>query len=152
MIKTIKQIVSEHQHDCMVESTRALREVLMYMRDRNLSAVAVMQDDRVAGVFAGRDAIHGLVLDGANLDDAIVGDLMSTPVHWIAADERYEVAKAIMADNGVRQLVVLDENQAFCGFITALELFKADLADARDLISKLNDSYYAPKYDAKPSR
>lgn len=61
-------------------------------------------------------------------------------------DERYEVAKAIMVDKGVRHLVVMDTDHRFRGFISVQELLEADLSDSRELVGKLNDDYYRPRF------
>ena len=67
---------------------------------------------------------------------------MTSPVYWISMEERYEVAKAIMVDKGVRHLVVLDEQRHFRGFVSSRELLEADLSESRELVGKLNDDYY----------
>ncbi|MGD8862191.1 MAG: CBS domain-containing protein [Myxococcales bacterium] len=151
MKTTIRQI-TEGDTNCTVDSTLSIRATLELMRARDLSAVAVVHEGRVVGVFSGRDIIRRSVADQTDLSGVDVSTVMSTPVFWIAAEERPEVAKAIMVDHDVRQLVVLDKEEHFCGFVTARELLEADLADARDLIGKLNDSYYAPRYDPRQAR
>jgi hypothetical protein len=43
-------------------------------------------------------------------------------------------------------LVVLDKQGEFCGFVTATHLLEADLSISRELVAKLNDSYYEPRF------
>ena len=61
-------------------------------------------------------------------------------------DERYEVAKAIMVDKGVRYLVVMNDDRHFRGFISSEELLAVDLSDSRALVGKLNDDYYQQRF------
>ncbi|MDH5670621.1 MAG: CBS domain-containing protein [Myxococcales bacterium] len=143
---TILDILGERQQNCSVEAGLPLRQVLEIMRERDLGAVAVIRGERVVGVFAGRDLIRRVVLDGLDLSSCRVEEMMTSPPYWISTDERYEVAKAIMVDHDLRQLVVLDPQHKFRGFVTSRQLLEADLVESRELVGKLNDSYYAPKF------
>ena len=146
MSKTIGEVVHAKRCECSVEQNSSLRDTLGYMRDRSLGAVAVMDGDRVVGVIAGRDIIRRVVLENVDMSETTARDIMTSPVFWISTDEHHEVAAAIMVDQDLRQLVVLDGNKEFWGFVTALELLQIDLVESRKLVGKLNDSYYAPKY------
>jgi CBS domain-containing protein len=83
---------------------------------------------------------------GIDLDRVQVRDVMSSPAYWISIDERYEVAKAMMIDKGLRHLVVKDGERKFQGFVSSRQLLEADLADSRDLVGKLNDEYYQHQF------
>ncbi len=84
--------------------------------------------------------------EGLDLDTVNVRDVMSSPVYWISIEERYEVAKAIMVDKGLRHLVVMDGQGNFWGFVSSRELLEADLSESRELVSKLNDDYYGQHF------
>jgi CBS domain containing-hemolysin-like protein len=71
---------------------------------------------------------------------------MSTPIVWISIEERYEVAKAMMVDKGLRHLVVKDAQDSFWGFVSSRELLNIDLLEARRLVSRLNDDYYEQNF------
>jgi CBS domain-containing protein len=147
MTGTVGQILRGRDTRFSVGSDSTLRRVLEYMREKNTGVVAATRDKRVIGVFTTRDIRQRVVLEDLDLDTVLVETMMSTPVHWISDDERYEVAKAIMVDRRIRQLVVLDKNKAFIGFVSASLLLEADLKNSRELVTKLNDSYYAPRFE-----
>lgn len=153
MSGSIKDICSGDTDKCRIPSSTNIQDTLALMQANDLNTVAVMNGNQVVGVFSLRDLARRIVSGNVGLATVVVGEWMSEPVFWIADDERYEVAKAIMVAKSVRQLVVLGESDTFGGFITALEVLQADLANARDLVVKLNDDYYAPKYATEtPSR
>ena len=145
MSKTIREIIGKREK-FSVDRTRPLRQVIDYMHEHNVGAVAVCEGDKVVGVFSERDLLRRVVHVGLDLDNVNVCDVMTSPVCWISMDERYEVAKAIMVDKALRHLVVMDEQRCFRGFVLSRELLEADLADSRDLVGKLNDAYYEPRY------
>ena len=142
MSKTIREIIGVEREKYAVDVVQPIRFVIEYMHGKNIGAVAVCDGEKVVGVFSERDLLRRVVHAGLDLDTVNVRDVMSTPVYWISMDERYEVAKAIMVDNGLRHLVVMDEKHRFLGFVSSRELLEADLSDSRDLVSKLNDDYY----------
>ena len=146
MSKSIGDIIGTHREKFSVDIDLPLRQVIGYMHDKNVGAVAVCEGDKVVGVFSERDLLRRVVHRGLDLDRVQVRDVMSSPVYWISIDERYEVAKAIMIDKGLRHLVVKDGERKFQGFVSSRELLEADLSDSRDLVGKLNDDYYQHQF------
>jgi CBS domain-containing protein len=142
---SIRKIIGKREKHS-VDLAQPIRLVIEYMHERNVGAVAVCDGDKVVGVFSERDLLRRVVHEGLDLSDVNVCDVMTSPAYWISLDERYEVAKAIMVDKGLHHLVVLDEQRCFRGFVSSRELLEADLSDSRDLVAKLNDDYYEPRY------
>ncbi len=146
MSKKIHEMVGESQESYSVTSDLSIRQVIEYMCDKNVAAVAVCDGTRVEGVFSESDLMRRVVRKGLDLDSVCVRDVMTSPVYWISMDERYEVAKAIMVDKGVRHLVVMNDDRHFRGFISSEELLAVDLSDSRALVGKLNDDYYQQRF------
>lgn len=146
MSMSIREIVGENREKYSVNLERSVRQVVDYMHDGEVRAVAVCDGDNVAGVFSERDLLRRVVHQGLDLNETKVRDVMTCPVCWISMDERYEVAKAIMVDKRLGQLVVKDEQARFRGFVSWRELLEADLSDSRDLVGKLNDDYYEHRF------
>ncbi len=116
------------------------------MYEGEVHAVAVCDGDKVVGVFSERDLLRRVVHQSLDLHSTQVRDVMTSPAYWISLDERYEVAKAIMVDKRLGQLVVKNERHEFRGFVSWRELLEADLSDSRDLVGKLNDDYYEHRF------
>jgi CBS domain-containing protein len=146
MSKSIGDIIGKYREKYSVDTDLPLREVIGFMHDKNIGAVAVCEGDKVVGVFSERDLLRRVVYKRLDLDRVQLRDVMSSPAYWISIDERYEVAKAIMIDKGLRHLVVKDGEREFRGFVSSRELLEADLSDSRDLVGKLNDEYYQHQF------
>jgi len=146
MSKDIRAIIGENRAKFSVESSQSIRQVVDYMCDKNVAAVAVCDGDKVTGVFSEGDLLRRVVHKSLDLDKVSVNDVMTSPVYWISMGERYEVAKAIMVDKRLRHLVVMDEQRNFRGFVSSRELLEADLSDSRELVGKLNDDYYEHQF------
>jgi CBS domain-containing protein len=128
---TIREIIGAKRDVYSVDVAQSIRPVIAYMHDKNIGAVAICDGDKVVGVFSERDLLRRVVHEGLDLDTVNLRDVMTSPVYWISMEERYEVAKAIMVDKGIRHLVVLDEQRHLRGFVSS-----------RELVGKLNDDYY----------
>jgi len=146
MSKSIGDIIGKRREKFSVDIDLPLRQVIGFMSDKNVGAVAVCDGEKVVGVFSERDLLRRVVHMGLDVDRIQVRDVMSSPAYWISIDERYEVAKAIMIDKGLRHLVVKDNEREFRGFVSSRELLEADLSDSRDLVGKLNDDYYQHQF------
>ena len=119
-----------------------VRHAMEYLCEKKIGAVPVVDGVEVVGVFSERDLMHRIVLPGLDLDDTLVGDVMTRDVIHVAPDEHYKKAKALMVNHGVRHLVVQDEDGQLRGFVSLRELSEVALQEANTLIMKLNDSYY----------
>ena len=146
MSKSIREIIGEDREKYFVEQNLSIRKVIEYMREKDIGAVAVCDGEEVVGVFSERDLLRRVVFECPDLDKTAVQEAMTSPVYWISMEERYEVAKAIMVDKGLRHLVVMDEQRRFHGFISSRELLETDLTDSRELVGRLNDKYYDHRF------
>lgn len=143
MGKSIKDIVGAGLDDSSVEENLPARRVIELMVNKNLGTVAITRERHIVGLIACSDLLRRALLEGVDLSTSTAGDLMSARPYTISMDESCELAKAIMVVHEVRKLVVIDAQQLFCGFVTALDLLQADLAESRELVGRLNDRYYA---------
>lgn len=125
-----------------VQAGSTVREVVEYLCDRRVGAVAVCAHDRVVGVFSERDLLRRVVRPGLDPAETRVDDVMSSTIFSVRPDANHRVAKQMMMDNNVRHLVVMDEEDRLRGFVSMRELIEADLAEQRELVHKLNDDYY----------
>lgn len=122
--------------------TWPVRHVIEYLGEKRVGAVPIVDGDQVVGVFSERDLLHRIVLPGLDIDSTGVSQVMTKEVIHVAPEQDYLKAKALMLENGVRHLVVKDEDGRLNGFISLRELSETALAEANSLITKLNDSYY----------
>ncbi len=102
----------------------SIAEAARTMIERRVSSVAVLDGDgRLAGIVTERDVLRLVARDAADFATA-VGQVMTSPVHGIAADALVYRALARMARLGVRHLPVIDEAGRPLGMLTARSLLK----------------------------
>ncbi len=140
-MKTIGDVVSDRE-PFFVEPNATVKEVVAYLAQKGVGAVAVCEDRAVVGVFSERDLARRVVAEGLDPTTTKVRDVMSSQVVCVATSESRQTAQALMLDRNFRHLVVLDKENRFRGFVSMRELLEADLAESKKLISTLNDDYY----------
>lgn len=140
-MKTIREILGRRDVFC-VEPDLTVQEVVAYLCEQGVGAVAVCENDHVVGVFSERDLMRRVVNKGMDPAEVRVREVMTKKVYSVALDTPYPIAKSLMLDKNFRHLVVLDEEDRLQGFVSMRELIEADLEESRELIRKLNDEYY----------
>jgi len=129
-----------------VKPTMSVHEVVEYMCERKIGAVAVCEHNKVVGVFSERDLMGRVVLKGLSSHDTPVAEVMTHPVVSVLHDENHSAARSLMLGRNFRHLVVVDELDQLQGFISMRELIEVDLQESRDLVHKLNDDYYEENF------
>jgi CBS domain-containing protein len=91
------------------------------MRDRDIGDVLVVDDGSIRGIVTDRDIVVRCVADGADLENAKVGDVCSADLTTVTADATVEEAARIMRDSALRRLPVVDRG-APVGIVTLGDL------------------------------
>jgi len=110
-----------------------VREVAELMRERNVGSVVLIEGARPVGFVTDRDLAVSVLADGRGASDR-AGDHASAPVVCAAPGTSLQEAAEIMEANGVRRLVVV-EDERLSGIITLDDLASrtGDLELARTL-------------------
>jgi CBS domain-containing protein len=112
------------------------QEAALKMADRNVSSLAVVDDDGKAfGIVTERDLARRICTTNKSCDNVTVQEIMSSPVITIKPVESLETAARYMVQNRVRHLLVTDDANQPVGIITATD-FTAHLRE-NDEIDKV---------------
>ena len=109
-----------------VETSASILEVAQRMVDRNVGAVLVLDDGRLAGILTERDVLRA-VARGLS-DSARVADCMTAHPETIAPDDTTEHAAVLMLHGGFRHLPVV-EGDSLVGVLSIRDLVPLLLAD-----------------------
>jgi CBS domain-containing protein len=110
-----------------VEAGLPVVEVARRMVDRNVGAVLVLEDARLAGIMTERDLMRA-VARGLR-DDAVVGECMTADPDTIAPDDTIEHAAVLMIHGGYRHLPVVDGDDVV-GVISIRDLVQVVVEDS----------------------
>jgi CBS domain-containing protein len=97
------------------------------MVDRNVGAVLVLEDGRLAGIMTERDVMRA-VARGLR-DDVVVGECMTADPDTIAPDDTVEHAAVLMIHGGYRHLPVVDGDDVV-GVLSIRDLVQVVVEDS----------------------
>ena len=100
----------------------SLQDAAKVMLARDLGFLPVQEDGKVVGVVTDRDiAIRG-VAAGMDSKTSTVHDVMTREVFSCGVDDSVEDACAMMEDEQVRRLVVLDNDDELVGIVALADI------------------------------
>ncbi len=107
-----------------------IREAAVRMRDDDVGALPVGENDRLIGMVTDRDiAVRG-VADGKEPDRCTVREVMSEEVYYCYEDEDAERAAEVMAEHKIRRLPILNRDKRLVGIIALADLARAHVGEA----------------------
>jgi len=107
-----------------VETTA--EQAIRTMLERNVGAVAVIDDDRrVAGVFTERDVLLRLSLSRRDPASTPVREVMTTPVEMATRATTPSEALATMVERHYRHLPIVDDEGRLLGMLSIRNVLEA---------------------------
>jgi CBS domain-containing protein len=106
------------------------------MAEKNIGALLVLEGERIAGIVTERDYARKIVLLGRSSKQTSVGDIMSSPVMYVRPDQTNEECMALMTDNRMRHLPVVDQGKLL-GLISIGDLVKDIISEQKFIIEQL---------------
>jgi CBS domain-containing protein len=117
-----------HQDPLMLPPSASVSEACRRMRDRRVGAVLVVgeDDNRLLGIFTGRDAVHRVLAEaksaaGTKLEEVMTREPTSIPPHSTAIE-----ALRLMEDGRYRHVPVVDDGKVV-GVVSRFDFSGAEL-------------------------
>jgi CBS domain-containing protein len=118
-------------------------EAARRMRDEDVGALPVGEDDRLVGMVTDRDiAVRG-VAEGKAPDDCVVRDVMSGGVYYCFDDEEVERAAEVMAEHKVRRLPIVNRDKRLVGVVSLADLARAGVGE--EALRSVSEPTAAPR-------
>jgi CBS domain-containing protein len=106
----------------IIDPNAAVRDAARRMRDDNVGALPVGENDRLIGMVTDRDIVVRGVAENRLGGTTSVRDVMSEHVYYCFEDDDLEQAAGIMAEHQVRRLPVLNRNKRLVGIVALADL------------------------------
>lgn len=111
-------------------------EALQTMAKHNLGAVLVMEGDKMVGILSERDCVRKVELQGKNVQETRVRDIMTSHVISVQCDQSLEECEALMMEKGIRHLPVYD-GEKLAGFLSVRDVLAAVIEMQQMMLSQL---------------
>ncbi|WP_114971614.1 CBS domain-containing protein [Rhodoferax ferrireducens] len=111
-------------------------EALQRMADKGIGALLVMDGEAIVGIVTERDYARKIALKGRTSALTLVRDVMTTPVLFVKPAQTSEECMALMTNNRLRHLPVVD-NGKLLGLISIGDLVKDIISEQKLTIEQL---------------
>jgi len=137
-MKSAAQILKSKPQQAVetVTPSTSVFDALKRMAEKNIGALLVMEDAKIAGIFTERDYARKIILMGRSSKETLVRDIMSSPVMCVRPDQSNEECMALMTGNRMRHLPVVD-NGKLIGLISIGDLVKDIISEQQFVIDQL---------------
>jgi CBS domain-containing protein len=137
-MKTAAQILKSKPDQTVhtLEPTASAYEAAKFMADKNIGALVVIERGKVVGIVSERDCARKLVAMARSSQDTLLRDIMSTPVMYVRPDQTGEECMALMTENRLRHLPVMDGGQLI-GLVSIGDLVKVTISEQQFIIEQL---------------
>lgn len=112
----------------IIDPNAAVSEAAQRMRDDNVGALPVGENDRLIGMVTDRDIVVRAVAENRQGGTTSVRDVMSERVYYCFQDDDLERAAQIMAEHQVRRLPVLNRDKRLVGIVALAARIPAEAA------------------------
>lgn len=119
-------------------------EALLLMADKEIGALVVVEEGKLAGMFSERDYARKIILHGKTSKETLVREVMTSPVLTVAPEQTVDECMRIMTRNRIRHLPVL-EGDRLAGVISIGDLVNSIISAQAETIHQLS-SYIAGSY------
>ncbi|MDQ0641370.1 CBS domain-containing protein [Pedobacter sp. W3I1] len=139
-MKSVKHLLDTKQVRIIsVSENISVLDALKVMTEKNISAVLVMENDRLHGIFTERDYARKIILQGKSSKDTLIKEAMTANPIVISLSDSIDYCMELMTDKHIRHLPVV-ENDEVKGMVSIGDVVKFIIADQKQTISQL-ESY-----------
>jgi CBS domain-containing protein len=124
-MKTVGDIVKDRDV-YNVQQDQSVADAVTLMVDHNIGAVAVLDKDKLVGIFTERDLMKRITAKDICPKDIKMSEVMTKDLIAAKPDESYDACLAKMRQLSVRHLVVADGDR-LAGLISIRDLINLDL-------------------------
>ena len=106
---------------------------LEIMFEKNVSALVVMEGEKLAGIFTERDYARKVILQGKASKDTLISEVMTEDLITVSPDEAIDDCMRLMTNRFIRHLPVV-ENDRLIGIISIGDVVKYIIEEQQFII------------------
>ena len=109
---------------------------LELMVEKNVSALLVMENDELAGIFTERDYARKVVLKGKSSKETPIGEIMTKELITVSPDSTIDECMQLMTGKYIRHLPVVD-NDKLAGIISIGDVVRCIIQEQKSIIGHM---------------
>lgn len=137
-MKSVDQILRSKalQGVATISPSASVLEAATLMAGKRIGALVVMEGEAIVGIVSERDIARKLVQADKPAKRTSVSDIMTSPVMYVETTHTNEECMALMTDNRLRHLPVLQRGR-LVGLISIGDLVKDVISEQQFIIEQL---------------
>ena len=136
-MKTVNEVLKNKGREIWTISPLAtVFQALELMAQKDVGALPVVENGKLAGIFSERDYARKVILKGKASKDTTVSELMTQTVFYVSPENTLEDCMALMTSKQIRHLPVLDRDR-LVGMITLGDVVKRIISEQEFTIHEL---------------
>ena len=136
-MKTVKHILDQKAPAVYSASSgTSVFDALQIMMEKNISALLVMEQGLLLGIFTERDYARKIILKGKSSKETPIGEVMTPQPRTITESESLEHCMQLMTEHHFRHLPVLHGEEVI-GMLSIGDLVKFIIEDKKQTIDHL---------------
>ncbi len=140
-MKTLQQVLNDKKHKEIISiaPNRPVFDALVILAEYKIGALAVMDGDKLVGIFSERDYAREVVLQGRSSKTTHISEVMTSKVISGKPTDMSDSTMSMMSEKRIRHLPVVD-GEKVVGMLSLGDLVKETIAYQQRLIKEL-ESY-----------
>lgn len=139
-MKTVMHILGNKPKDIFFVSPHiSVLEGLQVMMEKNISALLVMENGKLEGIFTERDYARKIVLQGKSSKETPISNAMTANLLTLLPTDSIDHCMQTMTDKHIRHLPVVEDGKV-SGLISIGDVVKYVIEDQKKTIEQL-ESY-----------
>jgi len=111
-------------------------EAMESMAKHNTGALLVMSGEEMVGILSERDCVRRVELEGKNVRETKVKDIMTGEVITVDCDQPLEECMSLMLEKSIRHLPVYDSKKLM-GFVSVRDVLREMIEMQQVMLSQL---------------
>ena len=114
----------------------------MSMRNARIGAAAVLEGDKLVGIFSERDVMLRVVVPRLDPETTTVREVMTTAVQTVGEEAEAGEALEVMVSRHIRHLPVVNSENRVTGLLSVRNLLQHHLEELADQLNSL-EAYFS---------
>ncbi len=134
---TVNKILEAKGHvTFFITPDTSVYKALETMVEKNVSALVVLENEKLAGIFSERDYARKVILKGKSSRDTQIGEIMTEDVITVTPDSTVEECMQLMTSNFIRHLPVMSGDE-LVGIVSIGDLVKFIIDEQKFIIENM---------------